>query len=101
MANNDTTTAREGSAPATVNEGSNFVLLNAHRVIAADGVLYITDNGAIYCGTHLGASASYTGRDISGQPIERVSDEIARQWKLDVGVEIECETCGSLSRRAV
>jgi hypothetical protein len=43
------------------------------RLIPADSTLYLTDNGALYCGAHLGMSAAYTGRDISGQKIKRLT----------------------------
>lgn len=53
---------------------------------------YFTDNGAVLCGDHLGASAKYTGRDISGQPIERVTPEDVRDAKA-MGWEVQCEHC--------
>ena len=43
--------------------------------------LYFTDNGAVYCGAHLGATAQATGRDISGQKIKRVSLYDVREWR--------------------
>ena len=57
--------------------------------------LYFTDNGAIYCGDHLGSSARYTGRDISGQKIERVTPEDAAQARRSFGMTLKCETCGA------
>ena len=51
--------------------------------------LYVTDNGAIYCGEHLGASAKYTGRDISGQPIDEITPA-----SLDPGDHFACERPG-------
>lgn len=56
--------------------------------------LYFTDNGAIYCHDHLGYTAKATGRDISGQPIARVTfadraDAAAQGWPLC------CECCGT------
>lgn len=58
-----------------------------------DNMLYLTDNGAALCGEHLGASARYTGCDISGQPIESVTPEVAREAQA-MGWTIECECCG-------
>lgn len=55
--------------------------------------LYFTDNGAVYCDDHLGASAKMTGRDISGQPIERITPEIAKE-AINMGIALKCEHCG-------
>lgn len=57
--------------------------------------LYLTDNGACYCGEHLGSTARHTGRDISGQPIYPVTPEDAREAKA-MGVDLTCERprCG-------
>lgn len=49
--------------------------------------LWYTDNGAVYCTDHLGMTARYTGRDISGQRIERVKAKDAETHS------IKCETC--------
>ncbi|MFO0931131.1 MAG: hypothetical protein U1E39_00315 [Planctomycetota bacterium] len=44
-----------------------------------------------------GMSALYTGRDISGQPVERVTVEDVRAWPEDLGV-LHCESnCTALS----
>lgn len=63
--------------------------------------LYITDNGAILCGSHLGASARTTGRDISGQRIELVTDAHAAEWRRMANSEIQCEQCGKEHARAL
>jgi len=55
--------------------------------------LYLTDNGRALCGAHLGASARFTGRDISGQKIQAVRAEDARAAKAE-GWAITCESCG-------
>ena len=67
------------------------------------GYTYFTDNGAVLCFDHLGASARYTGRDISGQPIERisVSDLLAMRRDMpDLPTLGCCETCGAKPNRA-
>ena len=56
--------------------------------------LFLTDNGACYCGEHLGSSARFTGRDISGQEIFQVTPEIARQSIDEYGMALACENCG-------
>lgn len=66
------------------------------RAFKADpAALYFTDNGAVLCGEHLGTTAAYTGRDISGQPIQRVSLADVREYHLN-GCDIPdicCEVC--------
>jgi hypothetical protein len=56
-----------------------------------DTTIYLCDNGAAYCGEHLGATAKATGRDISGQPIMAITP--------DMGVTVTCEQpkCGRRS----
>lgn len=63
------------------------------RFTVDTSALYHTDNGAVLCSSHLGASAKTTGRDISGQQIERVTDADRSEWRRLVGSEIRCETC--------
>lgn len=58
--------------------------------------VYLTDNGAVYCGRHLGHTAQTTGRDISGQPIMEVTPEIAKAATAD-GFPIQCEKCGRMA----
>ena len=47
--------------------------------------LYMGDNGATYCGAHLGATATYSGRDLSGQPIVRVTEAMVRAEGFEPG----------------
>lgn len=69
----------------------------------ADGYNYFTDNGAVYCFHHLGASARYTGRDISGQKIETISAALYAEIQKengDLGPRFgACETCGAVPIR--
>lgn len=55
--------------------------------------VYLVDNGRALCGEHLGASARFTGRDISGQPVHRVTPEEAQEMAAQ-GFDVKCETCG-------
>lgn len=55
--------------------------------------IYLTDNGAAYCGQHLGTSARMTGRDISGQPIMPVT-RVALEEARRMGWTPACEQCG-------
>jgi hypothetical protein len=59
--------------------------------------LYFTDNGCILCGEHLGSSAKFTGRDISGQKIKKVTPDDARAAAKD-GWTLKCE--GNCERTA-
>ncbi len=59
--------------------------------------LYFTDNGAVLCGADLGASAMYSGRDISGQKIQRVTPDDVREWNAMPDTDglppMRCECC--------
>lgn len=56
--------------------------------------LYLVDNGACYCADHLGATAKATGRDISGQPIHKMTIDDIREM-IAMGCEPKCERCGA------
>jgi len=55
--------------------------------------LYLGDNGRCFCGRHAGASASMTGRDISGQRVHRVTEADIAYAKTQLGHVMQCETC--------
>lgn len=59
----------------------------------SEQMIYLTDNGAAYCGAHLGITAKMTGRDLSGQLIQPVTPEVAAE-AVAMGWEVECEQCG-------
>ena len=63
---------------------------------ADSDALYFTDNGCVLCGADLGSSAKHTGRDISGQKIQRVSLADVRAWRKDAPElpDLSCEQCG-------
>jgi hypothetical protein len=65
------------------------------RFTADPEAIYLVDNGAAYCGSHLGYTAQTTGRDISGQRVMRVSADDAAWWKQhnQAGNLPMCETC--------
>ena len=63
------------------------------RVLANDATIYVGDNGAAYCGAHLGATARYTLRNLSGQPLMEVTPELAAESAAD-GFPMVCECCG-------
>lgn len=54
--------------------------------------LYLGDNGRCFCGEHAGSSAKYTGRDISGQRVMKVTDAMCKAE----GIRLACEKpyCG-------
>lgn len=54
--------------------------------------LYFGDNGRCFCDKHAGTSALYTGHDISGQRVSRVTDADLRAAKRE-GWTIRCEDC--------
>ena len=57
---------------------------------------YVGDNGRIFCGRLrcAGMTAHATGRDLSGQRVERLSDGDIRAWIAATGKAPECEGCG-------
>jgi len=64
------------------------------RPVVDDAALYIADNGRCLCGAHLGNMARFTGRDISGQKVERMTPAAARKALRVFHWEPACETCG-------
>jgi hypothetical protein len=56
-------------------------------------LVYIGDNGRTLCGAHLGMTARYTGRDLSGQPILHVTPDVLAEARAQ-GWTPRCETCG-------
>jgi hypothetical protein len=50
-----------------------------------EGAVYWADNGRRICARCAGASALYTGRDLSGQPVERVTIDDVNAWPEDLG----------------
>jgi len=68
------------------------------RPVLRGGAVYWADNGRRICAGCAGASALYTGHDLSGQPVERVTAEDVRDWPTDLG-PLGCEDgCTVLSR---
>lgn len=67
-------------------------ITNNPAPVLDDEALYYTDNGAVYHGRCCGSSARYTGRDISGQRVDRVTLADFAAAKSE-GWPIECEDC--------
>ena len=67
------------------------------RPLLREGAVYFADNGRRICVRCAGASARYTGRDISGQKVERITVEEVRAWPDNLGV-LACEAgCTALT----
>lgn len=67
--------------------------------------LYMGDNGRMFCGRHAGCSALYTGRDISGQPVLRLSAADQETLRADLADIIPasaplCEECREIGGAA-
>lgn len=58
-----------------------------------DTILYLTDNGAVYCGSHCGFTARYTGRDVSGQPVEPLTPARTAALEAELDRPITCPIC--------
>lgn len=69
--------------------------MTARRFKADPAALYLCDNGACYCGAHLGMTAKATGRDISGQRVLRLTDADRAEHP-----EIVCEGCAAIAPRS-
>ena len=63
------------------------------RPALAPNALYFGDNGRCFCGKlHCaGMTAHYTGRDLSGLRVERITPAVLRAEGL---ARIRCEMCG-------
>lgn len=62
----------------------------ALRPLLAPGAVYWADNGRRICRACAGTSALYTGADLSGQPVERVTLADVREWPDELGA-LGCE----------
>lgn len=72
--------------------------MNDLMPVLKDSALYLCDNGACYCGEHAGTSARYTGRDLSGQPVERITETAQRWMEREHGRRFKCEVCSARER---
>jgi len=62
------------------------------KPVLSPEAIYLGDNGRCFCGRHAGMTAQYTGRDLSGQPVHRVT--VADQAEARrMGVSLACEVC--------
>jgi hypothetical protein len=52
--------------------------------------LFLVDNGGCLCGKHLGTTARFTGRDISGQRILKLTPALLAS---EPGFTPTCEMC--------
>lgn len=64
----------------------------------APNAIYIGDNGRLLCSSVrcAGASAYYTGRDLSGAPVERMTCGDVAEWFSAMGRAPTCQ-CGSVT----
>ena len=62
--------------------------------------IYLGDNGRSFCGRLrcAGSSAFHTGRDLSGQRVEKVTPAYVREFDA-MGIECACESCGQKASR--
>lgn len=55
------------------------------KPVLKEGALYWADNGRIVCRKCAGCSALYTGRDISGQKVTRITVDEVHGWHQTMG----------------
>ena len=74
---------------------SDYVVQPDPEPVLRHDALYLGDNGRCFCGRlhHAGMTARYTGRDLSGQPVHRVTEADQREARR-MGVTLACEGCG-------
>jgi hypothetical protein len=65
-----------------------------------DHAVYIGDNGRLMCRSCAGATALASGRDISGQRVERINVDATIEIAAAVGHAIGCE-CGLVRLRQI
>lgn len=59
-----------------------------------DNALYLGDNGRCFCGAHAGTTAKYTGRDLSGQRVMKLTAADAAYSASKGWPAAKCETPG-------
>lgn len=67
------------------------------RPLLREGALYWSDNGRVICAKCAGQSALCTGRDLSGQKVERITVEDVRAWPDDLGALRCASGCTALT----
>jgi hypothetical protein len=67
------------------------------RPLLREGACYWGDNGRVSCAKCAGQSALYTGRDLSGQKVARITVEDVRAWPDDLGVLRCASGCTALT----
>ncbi len=80
---------------------SDYVLQPAPPPALRDDAVYLGDGGRCFCGRlrHAGMTAHFTGRDLSGQRVHRVTEADQREARR-LGVTLACETCAVERRNA-
>ena len=70
--------------------------MNTHpKPVLKDDALYLGDGGICLCGKCSGASARYTGRDLSGQKVYRVKQADQDYMIANGGHAMRCESCNT------
>lgn len=65
------------------------------------GRIYRGDNGRIFCTEHAGYSATFTGRDLSGHRVRRLTPADEARFREATGVVGPlCETCRYAAKAA-
>jgi hypothetical protein len=60
-----------------------------------DGAVYLGDNGRLMCRECAGATALYSGCDLSGAKVERLDCSAVREMASGIGRAVTCE-CGKV-----
>ncbi len=63
------------------------------KSVLKDDALYLGDGGHCFCGRHAGMTARFTGRDLSGQRVYRLTATDIAETHREYGVVLRCEMC--------
>ena len=67
------------------------IAIKAPKPVLKPGIIYSGDNGMRICLECAGNSSKYTGRDLSGQRVAKMTMADAAWWKQMLGKDLACE----------
>jgi hypothetical protein len=68
------------------------------KPVLKPGAIYLGDNGRCFCMEHAGMRALYTGRDIDGRRVHRITEADRAYWRKEIGRDPQCEECAAIAR---
>lgn len=68
------------------------------KPVLLDRALYIGDNGRVFCGAHAGMSARWSGYDLSGHKVARITPAYCKRNGEEIAA-LKCEQCAQIARK--